>query len=519
MEMDISTLSISELNQRLKNVKKLMKYTEGLSSAPEEHQERISRNIRNLQDKLGLDVDSDLLDVRNNIERIIEQMNGFEEGLSYPAGIGGWYLRPLINHFDSVDKVKTFSDHTEGAAGLEQNLQLFIPEVEKKELHQLFQFKACGKGSEESRKLEAKFYEQFEITSVNPFSKYSPDIIEVPLISYNTAVFWERLAAGESAALVTGLCPLSTITDELGFVLDGGDVVRPTMGFEPLPVEHKNIDGISWPKRPIISDYVTLRYIFELYSKLQSYSNLSMLIWYPEHEYFLDLTESIFKQHIDAGIIHGRQIKNGLDELKARYLRLIDFVKSEHDLLSPKQQERLEIVEVTKDIHQELDGLKKHLDLSFFKVIYGSWHGSELRRELYEQLIIKHIRPVFEGINTLHMDCSYESWVDILGSLTMEKHTTGEKTYGNYSWISYPSLPSISMSMMREFNAPNNDKLYLAGDKKSFQKRLAGLSRSYILKVAPMVLKSHEIINKAPDEVIEMFNRKLFELNSVLNND
>ncbi|MCK5560029.1 MAG: hypothetical protein KAJ51_05525, partial [Thermoplasmata archaeon] len=334
----------------------------------------------------------------------------------------------------------------------------------------------------------------------------------LPVISYNVPEFWERIRGGEESTLVSGLCPLSTIVDELGFVLPDERIVRPEMCFETLAVEYEDIKEIAWPKRPIISDYITLRNIFELYSEYRLNSKVSVIIWYPNYEYYLDLSENILKNYLDSGIIQNQQIIHGLNEIKKRYFKLIEFVKSELGI-GGNQNQDIKIIEVDENKFNELERYRQNMEFTFFKNIYGSWHGNEPRRKLYEQLIIKHIKPVFDGLNTLHLDNSYELWVDLLGSIIIEQNRS--ELSGNFGWINYPSLPSLSLSRMREFNAPNNDKLYFSEDPIQFQMQLEKLPNKYIFHLAPLLLGKNEVLTKNHDEIIDEFKIKLNLLNGI----
>jgi hypothetical protein len=147
--------------------------------------------------------------------------------------------------------------------------------------------------------------------------------------------------------------------------------------------------------------------------------------------------------------------------------------------------------------------------LSFFKNIYGAWSGNTTRRNLYEQLIIKHIQPVFSGFNSLHLDTSYELWLDLLGARVIEQNALP----GSFSWLVYPSMPAVSLSHMREYNAPFDDKIYLADDSSSFQERLNMLSKKYKLNIAPLVIGKKKAVDQTPDEIIRDLELKLSALN------
>lgn len=510
----------SELTQELKNVRKLIKYIEGFSQTPSEYRNRIENKIESLENKIQITELNELYEFKTELEQKLDSSSQQKDGLTYLDHLRGWYLRPLINHFDSARKIRTFTDATEGANALKGKLQLFIPKpyylpeinITKEHLRGLFKFKAYGKGSSASFALEKQFYKLFEFSQLNPISSSSFGALDLPVIHYNATTFWEHLDAGDDCILITGLCPLSTITNELGFKLPNDKVIRPTLGFESLPVEFEEIIDITWPPRPIISDYIFIRNILELYKNLSTNSNVSVLIWYPYHEYYLDLTESIFDNYLANDKIQAEQLMSGMDELKKRYFKLIEFTKSELGLNKNRFEKNISIIEVDASHFEELEKYRTNVDLSFFKYIYGSWIGNERRRRLYEQLVIKHIKPVFDAAHVLHLDTSYELWVDILGSLVVEQN----RLPGTYSWVNYPSVPSISLSRMREFNSPHDDKLYLAGDSQQSKDRLDKLSKEYISRIAPLILGKESVMDFKFDEIKNEFTSKLLRLNEYL---
>ena len=338
----------------------------------------------------------------------------------------------------------------------------------------------------------------------------------VPVISYNLTQFWEFLKASQRSMIITGLCPISTIANELGLVLADGKVVKPTIGFKTLNVDHKDAIEVAWPNKPIVSDYLAIKNVLELYQSCQDQCDpveISVIIWYPNYEYYLDLTENIFKSYLDAGILRPEQIQDGLDHLTKRYYKLVEHVKAELGLDAIEPESAIRLLEVDKDQYNALEKIRVKVDLSFFKKIYGSWVGNSIRRNLFEQLIIKHIRPVFDGINTLHLDTSYELWVDLLGSCIVEQNGL----LGNFSWVAYPSLPAVSLSHMREYNAPFDDKLYLGKTNQQFQDQIRKLPKKYMLNIAPLILGKEKIMHRASEEIIRDLETKLIVLNECFN--
>jgi hypothetical protein len=509
----------NELSQMLKNTSKLIKYLEGLNSTPPKQKARIENNIKQLKSKLNIDDLNKIYDLKTDLIDKIEKLKLKSKSRTYLEHLQGWYIRPLINHFDNVSKIKTFISEIEGARALRCKLQFSIPEhLYQKDNEEIIsnlqnelRFKAQGKGSIQSSELENKFYSQFDFTIINPLKNSTIGKLNLPCISYNVSSFWDNIKAGNDSVLVTGLCPLSTVSNELGFVVKDKRVIRPDLGFDTLALDTEEIINLTFPPRPIISDYFVIKNILESFNNLKDDYNVEILIWYPSHEYYLDLTSNILKNYLDEGYLDNKQIITKLNEIKIKYYKLIEFIKTELGLNQKDAENKIRIIEVDENCYSKLEQYKQEIDFTFFKYIYGSWVGSELRRELYEQLIIKHIYPTFTDKNVLHLDTSYELWVDMLGAVTVEKN----KLKGNYSFINYPAVPSISLSHMRDYNAPFYDKLFLAENKVEFRDRIDRLSKKYILRVAPFFLGA-SCADKEQNDIINDFKNKLIEVNSYL---
>jgi hypothetical protein len=246
-----------------------------------------------------------------------------------------------------------------------------------------------------------------------------------------------------------------------------------------------------------------------------------MQIWYPDHEYYLDLTQNILSNFLESGLLTELQVKNGLSILKDLYFKLVDVMRSELDLSGDEFNERIKIIDVNEEIYRSQLEQQKDLDLSFFKFIYGSWIGNDIRQIMYKNLVLKHIQPALEGVNTLHLDNSYELWPDILGASYLQRvgqTGTSKDQLGRFSWISYPTLPSISLSHMREFNAPNSDKLYIGTKSVLFKKQVEKLSSKYIQFIAPLILDKPDIDGNDQEEIVLQVKNKLLAINRELTN-
>ena len=524
MKITLESQEYIELKKELKDVTRLIKYLEGYPDAPLEHQKYIMKNIKHLKTKFQTDNLEELRNIQANYMTRIDLISSSGQNTKHSKleHISGWYYRPLISHFDKVQKVRSLGAMDDGVTGLKYRLQCYIPEQFNKtskqdtinELHKYFRFKACGKSSVESKKLEETFYSYFDLSSEDPWvNTYTrTDKFQIPCFHYNLQSFYSRLDAGRKCMMVTGLCPISTIADELGFINAKGEFIRPTLQFEGVESGISDIKNILWPERPILSDYLALRTIFKLYKSYLNSPSLSVIIWYPEHEYFLELTQNIFEKYITAGLVHPDQIRNGLNHLKSKYFDLIDYVKMEFGLDKTGADENIGIIEVDTEQYSELEAYKNRVDVSRFKKIYGTWTGNELRRELYENLIIKHMLPVFNGGNVLHVDTSYELWLDLQAARAVESLGLDK----NYSFMNYPSLPSLNLKWMREYNAPFTDKLYLSENSAEFQQRLEKVSKKYSQHAAPMILDLDRASYNDEELMIKDFKAKLIDINKHL---
>ena len=81
----------------------------------------------------------------------------------------------------------------------------------------------------------------------------------------------------------------------------------------------------------------------------------SVHIWYPYHEYYLDLTQNIFKNYLEAGKVDTKQIFHGLDEIKKRYFKLIEFIKFELGLNGEGDLNKIKIQVVDEQFYKELE--------------------------------------------------------------------------------------------------------------------------------------------------------------------
>jgi hypothetical protein len=231
------------------------------------------------------------------------------------------------------------------------------------------------------------------------------------------------------------------------------------------------------------------------------------LIWYPHIEYMMDYTEVVFSNWLETGTISKRQIIEEFNKIETRYKKLVEVVKE-----CEGYQGKLNIHSTRQEDMNEFNRIVQETDIDRIKHIYGIWSGPESRLRLYFYLIIKHILPSLTGNNTMHLETSYELWPNVQGAKLVE----GNNNAGTYSWICYPSTPSLSMSYMRDYNAPFEDKLYLGGPSEVIEQDLQELTKNYIAYVSPQIFNLNNLTAGSHSELRSLFVEKVLEINNAL---
>jgi hypothetical protein len=505
---------------RQKKLKKLIKLIEGQESAPANHKSKLETRISSLSTELGT---GDLNELKTQFDELNLKLGKPDTTLDPDHAkiitqTRSWYLRPLISHFDSPKKVKALASNEEGLGGLRNEIELYLPqefwsdnsENVYSSLNFYFQFKSLGKGK--SKNLETEFYNHFKLSDQPQISGGAIGKNRLPYFHYNLDNFTQDLSSGKKSILVTGLCPMSGISNELRFVSSSGEHWQPELGFEslPLPADDFEFSDILFPSRPILSDYITIKNFVEVlghYAEIIDTDQFSGLIWYPHTEYIIDFTELIFTNWIDAGIVTKSQINDEFNKLETRYKKLVEAVTGLEGF-NGKLEFRSTRTEDIDEFERIVDGI----DLGHIKHIYGIWSGAESRLKLYIYLIIKHILPSLTGNNVLHLETSYELWPNVQGSKLVE----ATKDAGMFSWMCFPSTPSLSMSHMRDYNAPFNDKLYLADPIDVFKQKVRHLTRNYITYVSPQMFNFDDVTEVSQDTLRTLFTEKVIEINNEL---
>jgi hypothetical protein len=161
MDINHSSKGKLDISKKLKSAKKLIKYIEGYSDTPEQHQKRIANNIENLKNNLGVTDLEGAYIIKTELESALESLKIKEIKITTLDYLQGWYLRPLINHFDNSQKMQTFLSTQEGTNNLKHKLKFYVPEQyyidSSKEIierfQQFFTFKASGKNTIASQEI------------------------------------------------------------------------------------------------------------------------------------------------------------------------------------------------------------------------------------------------------------------------------------------------------------------------------------------------------------------------------
>jgi hypothetical protein len=507
---------------KLKKIKKLIKLIEGKDSAPAQLMPRIESQITELSSDLKMsDVDQLKTEYLELTQKLKSKTATGERSPNISPDIATWYLRPLVSHFDSPKKINALTLKNEGLGDINSDIYLYLPqeiistndEELNSNLNLYYQFKSQGR--KKSQHLGLKFYKYFTFTEKNPFPYTTMGKNNLPVFYYNVEKFINNIQSGGGSVIVSGLCPMSGISDEICFVSESGTVWHPKLGFEPLPLPPQGYElaEINFPPKPIFSDYVVIKnYIETLEHLTEKYGTgkIEGLIWYPHQEYLMDFIDTIFINWCEAGLLSKKQIISEFNKLKLRYERIVQYVKSKYgpgtelDLHSTREENLI-----------EYDEILTKLDMTDIKKVYGIWNGPPPRIKLYKYLILKHIIPAMDGINTLHLETSYEIWPTIQGTTLIEKN---QSTSYLYSWICYPSTSSISMSYMRDYNAPYKDKIYLAMSREEFELQLQHLNKEYIFYVWPQIFDSEQLKHHIDlNQISSIFINKLNEINKIFN--
>jgi hypothetical protein len=480
-----------------KRLKKQLKLMKGLSKAPDGQRQRMEGLLDELKKKTGLDtieaVEKRLGEVKEARESILAKSKTIPDDTKLRA----WYLRPLLSHLDHPKKIDSLADGTIGVGGLSSPLVLHIPAEwgltpeSYEPLRRFFSFKGYGKGTIESAELEQQFLQSVSLSHEMPFQLKG--LTDLPLLHYNIDGLQSLvLEENRPVSIVSGVCPVSLISNEFELVYESGRAERPALGFESLRAPDEKITELRFPPRPIAGDYIELVRVFSMANRLSEHlgsDNVNVTLWLPMHDYQVTMTSEIFSNWFALGVLTHDQVYSGLNLLSERYISLIKAVSNEFDfkgkLIIENPDEDTLALHIDELVHLLSSSHPKIIE-DRIPLIYGLYAGTTLRRHLFEQLAFKHMQKLIEDPETsvLHIENSYELWPSLFAARLADawaaKALPGCTKYEQvYSFICAPSIPSPSLKYMRSLNSPHEEKIYLGVPTSEFEGQLAKMRPKY----------------------------------------
>jgi hypothetical protein len=512
----------------IKQLKKQLKLIRGIPAAPVEHKARLERLFSELVSKTGLATEEELSSRLDELKEA--QGSSGEDEYSYNA----WFLRPLLSHLDHPGKLGRFEGEFTGIRSLRSPVMLHLPsEIGPAvsglaDLQRYFKFKSLGKGSKDSKELAERFEKSIEFSRNLPFE--IPGITDLPLFHYNIEALWSKAASEDSKiCIVSGICPLSIISDELAFIDSNDKAHYLELGFEPLVHTDgffNDMTGLEFPSRPLLADYIDVSRVFAVARSMAEEfgeDSVSVKLWIPEYEYYQAMSRETFIDLIENNIIDESQMISGLKTLTERYKALIEAVRLENNysgelniVTTDEKSLGLQKNELTTLLSMDLD----EIGSKYIPVLYGLYKGTKLRRHLYAALALKHFLPLLEDNHThvLHVENSYEIWPCILAAQWAEDWAgRAQPACGEdlqiFSWLCTPSIPSPSLSYMRTLNAPFHQKIYLAKDAGAFESELEKLKPNYCRLLSYVLPEIEKVTNET--QLRRDVHKKLKELNNI----
>lgn len=530
------------LEHEYKQLRKQLKLMRGLEKAPEEHQPRLKNLLLEIQSKTGLEAEEDISDRLGYLKQLYETHKVKQEKLPGEVITRLWFLRPLLSHLDHPKKIKALSDQELGAAALNDKIYLHIPleaghqGVGLDELRNYFSFKGMGRGTVDSRKMQEQFFKNVGTSQKLPFSV--PGVTDLPLLYYKLDGLWKEIFENKRPlCIVSGVCPLSLITNEFRFKNAEGGVLRPGLGFGEWKVKgdkslenffkkNEKID-VEFPPRPILSDYIELTRLFKLARTLVNkygIEDVNIRLWIPMHEYYTAMAAEQLSHPLEKTSIEHDQLLSGLNRLAEKYEALINYVRDENRYkgslgieVTDKRSFELQEAELETLLRMKIDKITER----YVPFVYGQYKGSSLRNRLFALLALKHMLPLLESpdVNVLHLESSYEIWPNLLASIWSEKWSkAGAETCGDkkqvYSWMLTPSIPSPSLKYMRTLNAPYDQKLYLNKNKDELNDDIKALEPLYIRLISSLIIEPGSNFDDQKS-IFGALSERIMELNRI----
>jgi len=279
-----------------------------------------------------------------------------------------------------------------------------------------------------------------------------PCPLAFPGISSGLDRFLARLRSGRPSLIVSGFCPLSFLADDLKSQAGDGT--------------------LTFPPTPLLSDAVYVSFAIQCAMSLGHLSgNMpDIVFWFPRGTYADELTYH-FQPSIDEGEVRYREIEDGLSLLEKHYERLVVFMRT----ACPDVNFRVVGDRLLEEPGKELLAAKR-AGLDPVEFHYGRYRfRNEREKTRYKDVILMHSHFAEKGFGTLHLENSYELWPNLHAENYLartEKAAGSRGPSGSFSWFCYPSVPSLTLRQLRDFNAPSTDKIYLVEDMGTIQDKL-----------------------------------------------
>lgn len=498
---------IKEIYKEIKLIRKLIRLKKGLIQAPVEHHAWIKPRIDDLTEKIGTD-DMPALEQRLSELRNMVTQHQNEDQIKHQTV---FHLRPLINHLFTLKKVKALRTDYDGLRSLKEPMYLYIPNIiderGTEDLRTLF----CHyqDNSRDAGFIRQELSKLFQASRYNPFPETTFGRLDCPVIHYNIDAFNSNVSKVTDSCIVTGLCPISGVPDEIKLKLQTGEVTTIDMDYTPLKVKDEGVEEIVWPNRPILGDVITIKNVLETAKSFEELEGTEVWVWIPLWEYSRQYANFMFRDYIEKGTLDAQLIFSGLSNIVDRYVKLVKIMASRVGYNG-----KLNIIITDEKVVEEITKIREDIDMSFISNVYGSWRPEGLIRRLYELLIIEHLYPNVEGKKTLHIEDSYEIWPNIHA---IRAHHRNKRFSGNdFSCILHPSTPSIDLGYMRDFNAPSSGKLFLAEHPIILRKNIETLSRKFLSLVAPLLIHAtNEELNDI-NSLRDLFEKEMIWINERL---
>ena len=417
-----------------------------------------------------------LLKRKEYVEKKVKELNEASFSKTEKERIETLQARILLSHLNNHIKLQNIKNYAEKIKK-KGNITLCLPGETK--LSSLFPYKELRKNDFEKRVKDV-----FQISS-NSLS------LGYPFFSFGFEEFLSLLEKGEKSLLVSGFCPLSFVSDTITFAFSDREFEinlshgQLTSAWTKHLKKIKGKEALSFrtPPTPYLSDAVNISLSFQFaeYLKKRFDYALEVWFWFPIENYVSEFC-SLARPLLTEGLIQEKNIRDAFSLTRKRYSSLLSFINKLYPQISA------EIVDDSL-LWKERERIKeKRKSLEFVQYYYGRYRfTTDEKKRLYQNVVLMHVFFAEMGFNTLHIEDSYEIWPNLDASLylCLEKN----KCLGNYGWLCYPSLPSMSLKNLREFNASPQDKIYLFENRESLKEKIEKSSFEFLFLTYSSLLR------------------------------